>query len=97
MKVVVTNGYVTVGSALYAKGEVIDLSPDLAKALISQGVAANTDAFLADAPEENKDEKKDSAPEEDGTSDEEDPDLAPAELPSVDPAAAAKKTRGKKR
>lgn len=84
MKVVVTNGYVTVGSILHAAGVELDLPEGTAKNLLMEGVVSLPDMTM---PVEEQ------SGEDTGA---EDTDLAPAELPSVDPAAAAKKMRGKK-
>ena len=95
MKVVVTNGYVTVGCALHAVGAEIDLPDSVAKSLLMEGVVSRPEmivqgAELADSDTEDEERDK-------GVSDTEDPDLYPVELPSVDPAAVAKKSRGRKK
>lgn len=95
MKVVVTNGYVTVGCVLHAVGTEIDLPEGVAKSLLMEGVVSRPEMILQDAEladSDTEDEERDK-----GVSDTEDPDLDPVELPSVDPAAAAKKSRGRKK
>ena len=94
MKVVVTNGYVTVGSILHAAGVELDLPDGTAKNLLMEGVVSLPDMIMH---AQAQDEENTGAQQQDGEdAGAEDTDLAPAELPSVDPAAAAKKTRGKK-
>jgi hypothetical protein len=94
MKVVVTNGYVTVGSILHAAGVELDLPDGTAKNLLMEGVISLPDMIMH---AQAQDEENTGAQQQDGEdAGAEDTDLAPAELPSVDPAAAAKKTRGKK-
>lgn len=94
MKVVVTNGYVTVGSILHAAGVELDLHDGTAKNLLMEGVVSLPDMIMH---AQAQDEENTGAQQQDGEyAGAEDTDLAPAELPSVDPAAAAKKTRGKK-
>lgn len=94
MKVVVTNGYVTVGSILHAAGVELDLPDGTAKNLLMEGVVSLPDMIMH---AQAQDEENTGAQQQDGEdTGAEDTDLAPAELPSVDPAAAAKKTRGKK-
>ncbi len=109
MKVVVTNGYVTVGSILHAAGVELDLPDGTAKNLLMEGVVSLPDMIMhAQAQDEEntgaqQQDGEDAGAENTGAQQQdgedagaEDTDLAPAELPSVDPAAAAKKTRGKK-
>ena len=124
MKVVVTNGYVTVGSILHAAGVELDLPDGTAKNLLMEGVVSLPDMIMhAQAQDEEntgaqQQDGEDTGAEDTGAQQQdgedagaentgaqqqdgedtgaEDTDLAPAELPSVDPAAAAKKTRGKK-
>ncbi|WP_315443328.1 hypothetical protein [uncultured Selenomonas sp.] len=94
MKVVVTNGYVTVGSILHAAGVELDLPEGTAKNLLMEGVVSLPDMTT---PVEEQSGEDTGAEQNDGEdTGAEDTDLAPAELPSVDPAAAAKKMRGKK-
>lgn len=94
MKVVVTNGYVTVGSILHAAGVELDLPEGTAKNLLMEGVVSLPDMTM---PVEEQSGEDTGAEQNDGEdTGAEDTDLAPAELPSVDPAAAAKKMRGKK-
>ena len=94
MKVVVTNGYVTVGSILHAAGVELDLPEGTAKNLLMEGVVSLPDMTM---PVEEQSGEDAGAEQNDGEdTGAEDTDLAPAELPSVDPAAAAKKMRGKK-
>ena len=94
MKVVVTNGYVTVGSILHAAGVELDFPDGTAKNLLMEGVVSLPDMIMY---AQAQDEENTGAQQQDGEdAGAEDTDLAPAELPSVDPAAAAKKTRGKK-
>lgn len=94
MKVVVTNGYVTVGSILHAAGVELDLPEGTAKNLLMEGVISLPDMTM---PVEEQSGEDTGAEQNDGEdTGAEDTDLAPAELPSVDPAAAAKKMRGKK-
>jgi len=94
MKVVVTNGYVTVGSILHAAGVELDLPEGTAKNLLMEGVVSLPDMTM---PVEEQSGEDMGAEQNDGEdTGAEDTDLAPAELPSVDPAAAAKKMRGKK-
>ena len=94
MKVVVTNGYVTVGSILHAAGVELDLPEGTAKNLLMEGVISLPDMTM---PVEKQSGEDTGAEQNDGEdTGAEDTDLAPAELPSVDPAAAAKKMRGKK-
>lgn len=94
MKVVVTNGYVTVGSILHAVGVELDLPEGTAKNLLMEGVVSLPDMTM---PVEEQSGEDTGAEQNDGEdTGAEDTDLAPAELPSVDPAAAAKKMRGKK-
>ena len=104
MKVVVTNGYVTVGSILHAAGVELDLPEGTAKNLLMEGVVSLPDMTMPveeqsgeDTGAEQNDGEDTGAEQNDGEdTGAEDTDLAPAELPSVDPAAAAKKMRGKK-
>nr|DAY38624.1 MAG TPA: hypothetical protein [Caudoviricetes sp.] len=94
MKVVVTNGYVTIGSIMHAAGVELDLPEGTAKNLLMEGVVCLPDITM---PVEEQSGEDTGAQQQDGEdTGAEDTDLAPAELPSVDPAAAAKKTRGKK-
>ena len=94
MKVVVTNGYVTVGSILHAAGVELDLPEGTAKNLLMEGVISLPYMTM---PVEEQSGEDTGAEQNDGEdTGAEDTDLAPAELPSVDPAAAAKKMRGKK-
>ena len=107
MKVVVTNGYVTVGCALYAVGAEIDLPDGVAKSLLMEGVVSRPEMILQDAEpadldteneerdEEDSDTENEERDEED--SDTEESDLDPVELPVVDPAAVAKRSRGRKK
>ena len=94
MKVVVTNGYVTVGSILHAAGVELDLPDGTAKNLLMEGVVSLPDMIMHAQAQDEEDTGAQQQDREDAGA--EDTDLAPAELPSVDPAAAAKKTRGKK-
>jgi hypothetical protein len=94
MKVVVMNGYVTVGSVMYGEGAEIDLPEGIATNLLMDGAVAVPEMMLHVDEQENSDTEDN---KQDGeNSDTEETDLDPIELPSVDPAAAAKKTRGKK-
>lgn len=93
MKVVVTNGYVTVGSILYAAGVEIDLPDGTAKNLLMEGVVSLPDMIMPAEEDGEPAGEQQQGVEDTGA---EETDFAPAELPSVDPAAAAKKTRGKK-
>ena len=96
MKVVVTNGYVTVGCALYAVGAEIDLPDGVAKSLLMEGVVSRPEMILQDAePADLDTENEEERDEED--SDTEESDLDPVELPAVDPAAVAKRSRGRKK
>lgn len=95
MKVVVTNGYVTVGCALHAVGAEIDLPDSVAKSLLMEGVVSRPEMILQDAEPADLDTENEERDEED--SDTEESDLDPVELPAVDPAAVAKKSRGRKK
>lgn len=95
MKVVVTNGYVTVGCVLHAVGTEIDLPEGVAKSLLMEGVVSHPEMILQDAELADSDTEDEERGKE--ISDTEAPDLYPVELPSVDPAAAAKKSRGRKK
>ena len=92
MKVVVTNGYVTVGSILHAAGVELDIPDGTAKNLLMEGVVSLLDMAMP-AEEQSGEDAQQKDREDTGAKD---TDLAPHELPPVDPAAAAKKTRGKK-
>ena len=94
MKVVVTNGYVTVGSVLHAAGVELDLPDSTAKNLLMEAVVSLPDMIMPVEEQSGEDTGEQQQDGEDTGA--EDTDLVPAELPSVDPAAAAKKTRGKK-
>ena len=134
MKVVVTNGYVTVGSILHAAGVELDIPDGAAKNLLMEGVVSLLDIAMPveeqsgeDTGAQQKDREDMGAQQKDGEDmgaqqkdredmgaqqkdgedmgaqqkdgedmGAEDTDLAPHELPPVDPAAAAKKTRRKK-
>nr|DAK15372.1 MAG TPA: hypothetical protein [Caudoviricetes sp.] len=96
MKVVVTNGYVTVGSILHAAGVALDLPDGVAKNLLMNGVVELPEMVLQDG--ENPDTEDIGDNEQDGeNSDTEDPNLDSLELPSVDPVAAARKPHGRKK
>lgn len=88
MKIVVTDGYVSIARNLYRAGVEVDLDDATAESLIVKGVVAPV--FGADSVEnEANDEGEERIPGEDG--------MEPAELPSVDPAVAAKRTRDRKK
>ena len=84
MKIVVTDGYVSIARNLYRAGAEIDIDDATAKSLITKGVAVPVSG--SDSVEIARDNEDN---EEEG--------MESAVLPSVDPAAAAKKTRGKKK
>lgn len=92
MKVVVTKGYVTVGSNLYAAGTEIELPDGVAKKLLAEGVVALHNTTLPDDVSESAETQVLGGEDTDIG----DPDLEPVELPSADPATAVKKNRGKK-
>ena len=87
MMVIVKDGFVSVGNAIYASGTEVDIPDDAAGRLCADGIVSPTggDAPTKHVPEEHPAAHEDTEEE-----------LAPAELPSVDPAAAAKKPRGGK-
>lgn len=87
MRVIVKDGFVTVGNAIYAAGAEADIPDAAAGRLCADGIVspAAGAASAERVPEEHPVACADTEEE-----------LAPAELPSVDPAAAAKKPRGGK-
>ena len=87
MRVIVKDGFVTVGNAIYAAGSEVDIPDAAAGRLCADGIVSPADgtASLERVSEEHPGTRADTEEE-----------LAPAELPSVDPAAAAKKPRGGK-
>lgn len=87
MRVIVKDGFVTVGNAIYAAGSEVDIPDAAAGRLCADGIVSPTggDAPTKHVPEEHPGARADTEEE-----------LAPVELPSVDPAAAAKKPRGGK-
>ena len=94
MKVVVTKGYVTVGSNLYGAGTEIELPDGVAKNLLVEGIVALPEMVLIETVPGNPDTEDKKQGEDD--TDIGEPDLEPVDLPSADPAAAVKKNRGKK-
>nr|DAQ12836.1 MAG TPA: hypothetical protein [Caudoviricetes sp.] len=87
MRVIVKDGFVTVGNAIYAAGTEIDITDAAAGRLCADGIVSPADGTASSerVSEEHPAARADTEEE-----------LAPAELPSVDPAAAAKKPRGGK-
>ena len=87
MRVIVKDGFVTVGNAIYAAGTEVDITDAAAGRLCADGIVSPADGTASSerVPEEHPGVRVDTEEE-----------LAPAELPSVDPAAAAKKPRGGK-
>ena len=87
MRVIVKDGFVTVGNAIYAAGTEVDITDAAAGRLCADGIVSPADG--AASSERVSEEHHDARADTEG-------ELAPAELPSVDPAAAAKKPRGGK-
>lgn len=87
MRVIVKDGFVTVGNAIYAAGTEVDITDAAAGRLCADGIVSPADGTASSerVSEEHPAARADTEEE-----------LAPAELPSVDPAAAAKKPRGGK-
>ena len=87
MRVIVKDGFVTVGNAIYAAGVEADIPDAAAGRLCVDGIVSPADGTASSerVSEEHPAARADTEEE-----------LAPAELPSVDPAAAAKKPRGGK-
>nr|DAR51363.1 MAG TPA: hypothetical protein [Caudoviricetes sp.] len=87
MRVIVKDGFVTVGNAIYAAGTEVDIPDAAAGRLCADGIVSPADGTASSerVSEEHPAARADTEEE-----------LAPAELPSVDPAAAAKKPRGGK-
>lgn len=87
MRVIVKDGFVTVGNAIYAAGTEVNIPDAAAGRLCADGIVSPADGTASSecVPEEHPAARADKEEE-----------LAPAELPSVDPAAAAKKPRGGK-
>lgn len=87
MRVIVKDGFVTVGNAIYAAGTEVDITDAAAGRLCAVGIVSPADGTVSSerVSGEHPDARADTEEE-----------LAPAELPSVDPAAAAKKPRGGK-
>lgn len=87
MRVIVKDGFITVGNAIYAAGTEVDITDAAAGRLSADGIVSPADGTASSerVSEEHPAARADTEEE-----------LAPAELPSVDPAAAAKKPRGGK-
>ena len=87
MRVIVKDGFVTVGNAIYAAGTEVDITDAAAGRLCADGIVSPADGVASSerVSEEHPAARADTEEE-----------LAPAELPSVDPSAAAKKPRGGK-
>lgn len=86
MRVIVKDGFVTVGNAIYAAEAEADIPDAAAGRLCADGIVSPADGTASSerVPEEHPAARADTE------------ELASAELPSVDPAAAAKKPRGGK-
>lgn len=94
MRVIVKDGFVTVGNAIYAAGTEVNIPDAAAGRLCADGIVSPADGIVSPADGTASSERV--SEEHPGARADTEEELAPAELPSVDPAAAAKKPRGGK-
>ncbi|WP_295163416.1 hypothetical protein [Selenomonas sp. F0473] len=106
MKIVVTDGYLSMGGKLYGGGEIVTVDDTLAARLIAAGtVTVEGESLAADAVQEDSSTADNDSAEDTTTDDAQADHMTPDEaaeemtLPEVDPAAAVtsgKRGRGKK-